>query len=259
MKVVIAEDEPLALQGLKLALASIKDIEVVGEAASGDEALALILQHKPDLAILDIAMPRLSGLDVARTASQSPRPPLFAFLTAYSDFAISAFELDALDYLLKPFSTRRLAETIERAKRRLEQGPQAPTPGAVSTSDDPFDREFWVPTRLGVRRLATADVLWIEAARDYVLLHSADRTDILRARMGDLEQSLDPRELVRVHRSYFVRPSAVIETEHIGRSQLALVLVTGARVEIGRSYAERLKQLFPSLGRRSSRKAPLED
>ena len=258
MKVVIADDEPLALEGLKLALASLEHVDVVGSAISGDEALALILQHKPDLAILDIAMPRLTGLDVARAASQSPRPPLFAFLTAYSDFAVSAFELDALDYLLKPFSTRRLVETVQRAKRRLEQGPQEANAEGPSAVDDQFDREFWVPTRLGVRRLATADVLWIEAARDYVLLHSADRTDILRARMGDLEQSLDPRELVRVHRSYFVRPAAVVETEQAGRNQFALVLVTGARVEIGRSYAERLKQQFPGLGKRNSRKMPLD-
>lgn len=258
MKIVIAEDEPLALEALKLALSSLKGVDVVGAAASGDEALALILQHKPDLAILDIAMPRLTGLDVARTASQSPRPPLFAFLTAFSDFAVSAFELDALDYLLKPFSARRLSETIERAKRRLEQGPQEAASGTVVADDDPFEREFWVPTRLGVRRLATADVLWIEAARDYVLLHSVDRTDILRARMSDLEQRLDPKELVRVHRSYFVRPAAVVETEHVGRNQFALVLVTGARVEIGRSYSDQVRQQFPGFGKRSSRKAPLE-
>lgn len=257
MKIVIAEDEPLAMAGLRHALEAMPDVDIVGAATSGDEALSLILQHHPDLAILDIAMPRLTGLDVARTVSQTPRPPLFAFLTAYSDFAISAFELDALDYLLKPFTPRRLAETIERARRRLSGGDAPASPAeAAGAGDDGFEREFWVPTRLGVKRLATADVLWIEAARDYVLLHSTGRTDIIRARMSELERKLDPAELVRVHRSYFVRPSAVTEIEQVGRGQTALVLTTGARVEIGRSYVERTRHAFPILGRRGGRGAP---
>ena len=108
MRIVIAEDEPIALEALMLALNAIDGVTIVGAARSGDEALALVLQHRPDLAILDIAMPRLTGLDVARTVAQSSSPPLFAFLTAYSDFALSAFELDALDYVLKPLSARRL-------------------------------------------------------------------------------------------------------------------------------------------------------
>lgn len=259
MNIVIAEDEPLALEGLSLALKSMEGVTVVGAATSGDEALSLILRHRPDLAILDIAMPRLTGLDVARTVSQSPSPPLFAFLTAYSDFALSAFELDALDYLLKPFSARRLRETIDRARRRLDGRTsgvaETPAPG-TPPDDDPYDREFWVPTRLGARRLAVSDVLWIEAARDYVLLHSAGRTDIIRARMTDLEQRLDPRDLIRVHRSYFVRPTAVREIEQTGRNQPALVLHTGARVEIGRSYAEQVRNAFPALNRRSGRTPP---
>lgn len=248
MNIVIAEDEPLALEGLTQALEAIKGVKVVGSASAGDEALELLLLHRPDLAILDIAMPRLTGLDVARIVSQSPSPPLFAFLTAYSDFALSAFELDALDYVLKPFSARRLQETIARARRRLE-GPKPLESASARTtrqgSADAFDHEFWVPTRLGSRRLATADILWIEAARDYVLLHSADRTDIIRARMSDLEQRLDPRELVRVHRSHFVRPTAVTEIEQAGRKPLALVLNTGARIEVGRSYADRVRLEFP--------------
>lgn len=258
MRVVIAEDEPLALEGLALALASIEGVEVVGTAASGDQALAVIMQQRPDLAILDIAMPQLTGLDVARIASQSTKPPLFAFLTAYSDFALSAFELDALDYLLKPYSAQRLTETVQRARRRLELGGGTPAAVPPQAADDQYDREFWVPTRLGVKRLPVSEVLWIEAARDYVLLHCAGRTDIMRARMTDLEGRLDPHDLLRVHRSYFVCPAAVVETEQTSRNQVALVLSTGARVEVGRSYFDRVKQRFPALIRRASRRTAAE-
>lgn len=257
MNIVVAEDEPLALEGLTLALEAMDGVKVVGAATAGDEALELLVQHRPDLAILDIAMPRLTGLDVARIISQSPSPPLFAFLTAYSDFALSAFELDALDYVLKPFNARRLQETIARARRRLEgRKSHEPTSAGAGPedADDGFDHEIWVPTRVGSRRLATADILWIEAARDYVLLHSADRTDIIRARMSDLEQRLDPRQLVRVHRSHFVRPAAVTEIEQGGRKPLALVLNTGARIEVGRSYADRVRLEF-SVGPGSSTRA----
>ncbi len=254
MNIVIAEDEPFALEALTLPLGRFDDISIVGAARSGDEALDLILQHRPDLAILDIAMPRLTGLDVARTVAQSPSPPLFAFLTAYSDFALSAFELDALDYLLKPFNARRLQETIDRARRRL-RGPvpdQSPPAASPETAEpDPYERELWIPTARGMKRLGTSEIVWIEAARDYVLLHTATRTDILRARMSDLERRLDPLELTRVHRSYFVRPAAITEVERSRRNQLVLVLESGARVEVGRSYVERLRDHLPLHRRRN--------
>ncbi|MBI1406568.1 MAG: response regulator [Caulobacter sp.] len=261
MRVVIADDEPLALELVERSLAGREGVEIVGRARSGDEAAAAIMTHRPDLAILDIAMPKLTGLDVARLASQTPQPPLFAFLTAYSDFAVKAFELDAIDYVLKPFTIERLGETVQRATRRLAMG-AAPVDVLAMTAPDPgagedggFDRELWVPTRLGARRLATRDIIWIEAARDYVLLHTAMRTEIMRARMADLQERLDPAELLRVHRSYFVRPEAVVELEQIGRSQLALVLDTGARVEVGRTYADQVRLALSVQGLRGRRGA----
>jgi two-component system, LytTR family, response regulator len=246
MRVIIADDEPLALQLVESSLAGLADVEIVGRARSGDEAAALILAHKPDLAILDIAMPKLTGLDVARLAAEMPRPPLFAFLTAYADFAVKAFELDAVDYILKPFTAERLGETLQRAARRRVMSSEALEAAAPSNPEQTeqsagYDRELWVPTRFGARRLATRDIVWIEAARDYVLLHTGLRTEILRARMADLESRFDPAELLRIHRSYFVRPDAVTEIEQTGRSQLTAVLSSGARIEIGRTYVDQVK------------------
>jgi two-component system LytT family response regulator len=248
MKVVIAEDEPLALEGLQRALASFPGLEIVGSATDGDQALALIIEKRPDLALLDIAMPRLSGLDIARLTAQSASPPLCAFLTAYADFAVNAFALDALDYVLKPFTVERLSDTINRARRRLAQG-KAPPPLVVDAVPDnqtssAFDNQFWVPTKLGFRRLLVKDILWIEAARDYVLLHSDSRTDIVRARMNDLEERLDPRVVRRVHRSHFVNPSAVVEVQQLARSPLTLVLSTGQRIDVGRSYLNNVRRIF---------------
>ncbi|MDP2764764.1 MAG: LytTR family DNA-binding domain-containing protein [Brevundimonas sp.] len=245
---MIAEDEPLALEGLQRTLASFPGVEIVGSASDGDQALALIIEKRPDLALLDIAMPRLSGLDVARLTAQSARPPLCAFLTAYADFAVNAFALDALDYVLKPFTVDRLSDTIGRARRRLAQVAD-PTPLVVDAAPDkqpnaPFDSEFWVPTKLGFRRLPVSDILWIEAARDYVLLHSDTRTDIVRARMNDLEERLDPRVMRRVHRSHFVNPSAVAEVQQLARSPLTLVLSTGQRIDVGRSYLNNVRRII---------------
>lgn len=248
MRVVIAEDEPLALEGLQRTLSTFPGIEIVGSATDGDQALALIIEKRPDLALLDIAMPRLSGLDVARLTAQSAKPPLCAFLTAYADFAVNAFALDALDYVLKPFTVDRLSDTIGRARRRLTQDSGA-APLVVDSAPDgqadaPFDNEFWVPTKLGFRRLPVTDILWIEAARDYVLLHSDTRTDIVRARMNDLEERLDPRIMRRVHRSHFVNPSAVVEVQQLARSPLTLVLSTGQRIDVGRSYLNNVRRII---------------
>lgn len=248
MRIVIAEDEPLALEGLQRTLASFPGLEIVGSASDGDQALSLIIEKRPDLALLDIAMPRLSGLDVARLAAQSARPPLCAFLTAYADFAVNAFALDALDYVLKPFTADRLSDTIGRARRRLAQT-TGPSPLFVDILPDnqtaaTFDDEFWVPTKLGFRRLPVSDIVWIEAARDYVLLHSDTRTDIVRARMNDLEQRLDPRIMRRVHRSHFVNPAAVVEVQQLSRSPLTLVLSTGQRIDVGRSYLNNVRRII---------------
>lgn len=249
MRLVIAEDEPLALEGLQRTLGSFPGIEIVGSATDGDQALALIIEKRPDLALLDIAMPRLSGLDVARLTAQSAKPPLCAFLTAYADFAVNAFALDALDYVLKPFTVDRLSDTIGRARRRLAQEATNATPLVVESVPDKapsvtFDNEFWVPTKLGFRRLPVTDILWIEAARDYVLLHSDTRTDIVRARMNDLEERLDPRIMRRVHRSHFVNPSAVVEVQQLARSPLTLVLSTGQRIDVGRSYLNNVRRVI---------------
>lgn len=248
MRVVIAEDEPLALEGLQRTLSSFPGLEIVGSATDGDQALALIIEKRPDLALLDIAMPRLSGLDVARLTAQSAKPPLCAFLTAYADFAVNAFALDALDYVLKPFTVDRLSDTIGRARRRLTQA-SGPVPLVVDSAPDrqadaPYDNEFWVPTKLGFRRLPVTDILWIEAARDYVLLHSDTRSDIVRARMNDLEERLDPRIMRRVHRSHFVNPSAVVEVQQLARSPLTLVLSTGQRIDVGRSYLSNVRRII---------------
>ena len=257
MRIVIADDEPLALELLEHSLQQFQELEIVGRAASGDAALALIISEKPDLAILDIAMPKLNGIEVARLAGQSTHPPLHAFLTAYSDFAIKAFEINALDYVLKPFAPERIGETLARARKRLALDRSGAGAGDIkhppAVNDTGYLAELWVPTRVGLRRLPTSDIVWIEAARDYILLHTELRTEIIRMRMAELEGKLDPAQLLRVHRSYFVRPEAVVELEQIGRSQLQLVLTSGVRIDVGRTYADRVRIALTVEGMRQLR------
>lgn len=245
MRVLIADDEPLALERLQGCLRGMDDVEVVGAATEGEEALRLAQTLAPDLILLDIQMPRASGIEVARQLAGTGIEIVFA--TAFSDCATAAFDLDAVDYLLKPVGADRLAEAIVRARRRrqaraLRQEVEALRELAVGQLEKPegapFVQELWVRQRHGHKRVPVADIQRIEADRDYALLHTPLSTFILRVTMQELEQRLDPRELIRVHRSAFVRPAAVVEVESHRRTCMKLRLTDGAIVEVGASYAE---------------------
>jgi DNA-binding LytR/AlgR family response regulator len=193
MRVLLADDEPLALERLQAAMADISDAPVVGTAADGIEATEKIAALKPDLAILDIQMPGLSGMELAQSLTSSARPDI-VFVTAFNDFAIEAFETDATDYLLKPVSFERLRMAIERVQRRralapperpVDAGWAAKTSTEISaTNQKRYDDALWVPGRGGAVRIPVAMIDRIEAARDYLLLYTQAKSYILRGKMG---------------------------------------------------------------------------
>jgi len=251
-RVLLVDDEPLGLARVAAGFEGMNDVVVIGSAQDGDEAIEKIAALKPDLVVLDIQMPNLSGLGVA-AALVGPDRPEIIFVTAFDHYAADAFGVEAADYLLKPVKFERLRQAVDRARRRREmrdatdraaeleivvnQLRAAEPPGIA---DGEFDDEFWVPTRRGMLRVPVATVDWIEAARDYVLLHTATRSHLLRATMSGLERRMDPRWMLRVHRSSFVRPDAIAEVQRQGKGLYALELHDGSILQVGPTYTTAL-------------------
>jgi two-component system LytT family response regulator len=252
MRILLVDDEPLALERLQVAMASIPDTEIVGTAADGIEACEKILALQPDLAILDIQMPGLSGMEVAQSLNGANRPEV-VFVTAFNRFAVEAFGVEATDYLLKPVGFDRLRIAIERVRRRRalveadSRASELSTVVAALREDADqvapaaaYDEGIWVPGRQGAVRVPVDTIDRIEAARDYVLLNTPIKSYILRAKMSELEQRLDPRLMVRVHRSHIVRIDAVVGIERPGKGMLRLLLNDGANLQVGPNYQEQV-------------------
>jgi two-component system, LytTR family, response regulator len=249
MRVLLVDDEALALDRLRTFFDNIEGVEVVGQARDGDEALEQIQALTPDLVILDIQMPGRNGLRAAADMNIEPRPEI-VFVTAHEHYAPDAFDVDAADYLLKPVRFDRLRQAVDRARRRRQTRELAERAGqlaeevevlrAGSTAPCLEDNGFWVPERHGQRRVPIDVIDWIEAARDYVLLHTSMRSYLLRTTMSALEEKLAGSPLLRVHRSAFVRPDKVVEVKRANRS-ISLVLADGANVQVGPSYVNAVK------------------
>jgi two-component system LytT family response regulator len=244
LRTLLVDDEPLALERLQVFFRDIAGAEVVGTARDGREAAEAIERLKPDLALLDIQMPEQNGLRVAATLPPGERPEII-FVTAFEQYAPDAFEVEAADYLLKPVRFDRLWQAVERAKRRKHLRAMAGRGEAAAPRPDGREDGLWVPTRAGAVFVPVEAIDWIEAQRDYVMLHTSTRSHILRISMRALEEKLDPAQLMRVHRSAFARPANVVEVQRLGRTISALVLRDGAIVQVGPNYsktvAERLK------------------
>lgn len=249
VRVLIVDDEPLALDRLRLAFRAVPGAALVGEARNGREALQQIEHLRPDIVILDIQMPGDSGLDVARAALAMTEPPEIVFATAFDTYATEAFDIEASDYLLKPIRVDRLRAAIDRAQRRLDaraagsrigelelivHALRQRQPSAAEASQ--YETEIWAPRPGGVSRVPIDNVVWIEAARDYLLLHTPHRSFILRETMNNIGARLDPERVLRVHRSAFVNKSHIENIERHGRDGVALTLGNGAIVRVGASY-----------------------
>jgi DNA-binding LytR/AlgR family response regulator len=248
LRTLLVDDEPLAIERLTFLLKDVSGTEIVGTAVNGREASEQIAKLKPDLVFLDVQMPEQNGLRVAAGLAPEERPEI-VFVTAFEQYAADAFEVEAADYLLKPVRFDRLWQAVERAKRRQYLRQLAERAGEIEpdqeNSKHPHDDGIWVQGRNGATFVPTETIDWVEAQRDYVMLHTATRSHIVRMSMRALEEKLDPTQLMRVHRSSFARPSNVVEVQRMGRSISALVLRDGAIVQVGPSYgkavAERLR------------------
>lgn len=236
MRVLIVDDEPLALERLRFAFGDVAGAELVGEAVDGIDAAEKIKALGPDLVILDIQMPGRTGLAVAAELQGDMRPEV-VFVTAFEHFAPDAFEVEAVDYLIKPVRFDRLRQAVERARRRrAERAALASMADAPPRPTVPQDDVIVVPDPRGDRQVAISSIDWIEAAKDYVLLHTPVRSHMVRMTMLELERRLDPGVMLRVHRSTFVRRAAIARARRMDRGGLTLVLNDGSELSVGPSY-----------------------
>ncbi|PLK27235.1 LytTR family DNA-binding domain-containing protein [Novosphingobium sp. TH158] len=235
LRTLIVDDEPLAIERLQVLCRQIGGLEVVGTASDGASALREAGALDPDLVLLDMTMPELDGLGVARALAKAKNPPALVFVTAHDSFAVEAFDLDAVDYVLKPVAPDRLGRAIQRAvARRGETRVEAPSP---------WISEFWVPYRSELLRVAAADVDRIDAERDYVRLHVGDRSYLLLQTVSGLEARLDPAMFIRLHRSTILRRDRITGLRHDGLGVWSAELSDGSAVRIGRTYLARAKAM----------------
>ena len=243
LRTLIVDDEPLAVERIQVICAEIPAINVVGTASDGAAALRLAEKLEPDLVLLDMTMPELDGLGVARKfAEGDSEPPAVIFVTAHDHFAVEAFDLEAIDYVLKPVAADRLERAIERALARRGERKEAPSK---------WLDELWVPHRSELLRIAVSEVHQIDAERDYVRLHVGDptagpegpRSYLLLQTIAGLEARLDPEQFIRIHRSTILRRDNIRGLRHDGLGVWSAELQNGEALRIGRTYLSKVKAM----------------
>jgi two-component system response regulator AlgR len=238
LKVLIADDEPLAAERLQLLLARSDGAALIGTASDGESAVSLSEALHPDLLLLDIAMPGLDGIGVARAlAAQTPSPAV-VFVTAFDQFAVAAFEVEAVDYLMKPVDPARLQRALDRTRAYLQSRSQR-----ESKPSSRWLEEFWASDLTGLVRIASRDVDRVSAERDYMRLHVGRRSWLIHHSMAALEEGLDPELFVRLHRSAIVRRDFITGfTRNVSGRWIAR-LADGGEQPVGRLYADRVRSM----------------
>ena len=251
MRVLIVDDEPLARRRLVQLLAALPDVEIAGEAEGGREAIELLELLRPNVLLLDIEMPAVDGFAVLKALPQQKAPAII-FVTAFQDHAVKAFELRATDFVVKPVAGDRLARAIEQARRDLDARRagerlaflQARLAELESRALSLSDPGLWVQIGSDKRRLALADIRWLQAERDYVRVHMNGHTHLVNAMLGEIEKELDERAFVRIHRSAIVRKDKVRAVLRGRFSTPVLELDDGHRLPVGRKYRDALRLAF---------------
>ncbi len=264
LKAIIVDDERLARRGLALRLERMPQVEVVAKCANGEQGLRAITEHAPDLVFLDIQMPGMSGFEMLRRV-QSDTMPMVIFTTAYDQYAVEAFKVHAVDYLLKPIEEERLQEAVERAvihhrqqasehgKEKLMElvmGLTGASPGSVeamaagSPASGKWPKKITIRDGGEIRLIKVTDIEWIDAAGDYMCIHAGGATHIMRTTMKQLEALLNPAQFLRIHRSTIVNAAGVTAAQPLNNGEYLLTLDSHTQLKVSRGYRDRVKQLL---------------
>lgn len=247
LRLLIVDDEPLIRDGIRSGLSTIEGIEVIGECDSGSQAKEKILSARPDLVLLDVQMPDCSGLDVVRQIGPRQMPAV-VFVTAYDEYAVSAFELNAVDYLLKPFDEERLRAAIERARERISGQRDASLTQQLQALLEVKERKW--PERLTFRNgdhfsfVPVDTVDWVESANNYVVLHCGVKQHLMGETLTNLENRLNPEKFLRVHRCRIVNVSRITAVRPFLSGTYQLELHSGTRLSSGKQYSDAVRGLI---------------
>ena len=241
LKLLIADDEPLAAERLQLMLAQCSGVNLVGTASDGESAVRMAETLAPDLLLLDIEMPGLDGIDVARALAAREPSPAVVFITAFDQFAVAAFEVEAVDYLMKPVNPQRLNRALERARSYVISREQGRVPARPPAS--PYLDEFWASDLTGLVRIAARDVDRVSAERDYMRLHVSKRSWLIHHSMNALEEGLDPELFVRLHRSAIVRRDFIAGFARNVSGRWIARLADGTEQPVGRLYTDKVREI----------------
>jgi two-component system LytT family response regulator len=248
IRTLIVDDEALARRRILSLLRSDPSCEVVAECADGQSAILAIAEHKPSLVFLDVQMPGVDGFGVLEAVAPVHVPAII-FVTAYDQYAVKAFDAQAIDYLLKPFKQERFLAALARAKDRIQSGTNQLSPESMLALLRAVNRDR---ERLVVRCegkvvfLRTAEVEWVEADANYVRIHAGKQSYNVREKIGAFERTLPEQKFIRIHRSIIVNLDAVAEIQNCGNGEHIVVLRTGKELPLGRTYRERLDSLIGS-------------
>lgn len=255
LRIVIVDDEPLAVRRLALLAVHIPDVDVVGSAASGEDALDCIRSCRPDAVLLDIELGGIDGIQVAAELA-APGAPKVIFVTAFDSYAARAFELSAVDYILKPVELDRLTESLSRVRRQLDSDAAADRVAELKALIERFrvesrlaaqaparryETEIWAPHRGDYARIKVDDIELIEAEGDYVRLHARGSSHLLRESLTGIEQRLDPDRFVRIRRSTIVRLDGVRGIRRAGYGDFRVTLASGEVQRVGRTYVRAVR------------------
>jgi two-component system, LytTR family, response regulator len=252
IRTLVVDDEPLARERLRKLLQAEPDMEIVGECANGAEALTVATRERPDLTFLDIQMPELDGFGVMAGLEGEPLPAVI-FVTAYDRFALKAFEVHALDYLLKPFDRERFRTALERARRLVEQRQSGDLSRKLSSlltdlkgskAEPKFIDRLAIKTEGRVLFFKLDDIDWIEAADNYVSIHVGSEEHLHRETLSSLEAKLPPARFIRIGRSTIVNIERIKEMQPMFHGDYVVILKNGARLNLSRNYRDKLNHLL---------------
>ncbi|MFW6084871.1 MAG: LytR/AlgR family response regulator transcription factor [Gemmatimonadota bacterium] len=251
-RVLIVDDEPLARERLRTLLADDPEVEVAGECGDGASAVDAVRESRPDLVLLDVQMPELDGFEVVAEVGAEAMPPVI-FVTAYDEYAIRAFDVHALDYLLKPFERERFERALRRAKAHLARGNERALTNRLrkllaevrpgERTEDEIDR-LVIRSRGRVTIVPLEEVEWIAAAGNYVRLHLDEGSHLMRETMERMTERLPPDEFLRVSRSAIVRIARIRELKRLSHGEYTIVLRDGTEVKSSRSYSDDIEGLL---------------
>jgi two-component system, LytTR family, response regulator len=247
IRAMVVDDEAMARARVVGMLRQEQDIELIGECSDGQQAVTAIAQHQPDLVFLDVQMPACDGFGVIERVG-ADKMPAVVFVTAYDEYAVRAFEVHAIDYLLKPFGSERFQQTLQHARRHVERRRAGDLGQRLMALVQDIKPEPQRLDRLVVKSggrvyfLKTDDIVWIEAAGNYVRLHLGEDSHLFRETMNGIEARLDPRRFVRIHRSRIVNSDRIKELQPWFNGEYVVVLQNGTRLTLSRGYREKLQE-----------------